>query len=246
MISTILIDDEPLALKNLASLISKYCPQLNVQATAVSLSEGLEQLNCFKPELVFLDIELAGNNSFELLSQADSLDFEKIFVTAYNQFGIQAIKHDASDYVLKPINKTELFDAIAKAEKKIYAKRMLVRQHATDNPVPIQNNRIALPTIDGLLFIDVNKILYCESEGRYTRFYMAENEKKILISKNIGEYEILLPQKTFVRIHSHYIVNLNYVEKYVKGRGGYVILTNGKTLEVSARKKDDFFGSIER
>jgi two-component system LytT family response regulator len=245
MISTILIDDEPLALKNLASLIGKHCPQLNVQATATSATEGLEQLNYFKPELVFLDIELAGNNSFELLNQANTLDFEKIFVTAYDQFGIQAIKHGASDYVLKPINKMELFDAIAKAEKKIYIKRRLARQDSTERPEST-NNRIALPTIDGLLFIDVNKILYCESEGRYTRFYMAEHEKKILISKNIGEYELLLPQKTFVRIHSHYIVNLSYVEKYVKGRGGYVILTNGKMLEVSARKKDDFFGSIER
>ena len=245
MISTILIDDEPLALKHLASLIGKHCPQLHVQATAMSVAEGLEQLNCFKPELVFLDIELAGNNSFELLNQANALDFEKIFVTAYDKFGIQAIKHDASDYVLKPINKTELLDAITKAEKKIYAKRMLTQQYIMDKREST-NGRIALPTMDGLIFIDVNKILYCESEGRYTRFYMAEHEKKILISKNIGEYELLLPQKTFVRIHSHYIVNLSYVEKYVKGRGGYVILTNGKTLEVSARKKDDFFGSIER
>jgi two-component system LytT family response regulator len=245
MISTILIDDEPLALKHLASLIGKHCPQLNVQATARSVAEGIEQLNCFKPELVFLDVELAGSNSFELLNKVNVLDFEKIFVTAYDQFGIQAIKHDASDYVLKPINKTELFDAIAKAEKKIYAKRMLAQQHTMDKRETI-NNRIALPTMDGLLFIDVNKILYCESEGRYTRFHMAEHEKKILISKNIGEYELLLPQKTFVRIHSHYIVNLSYIEKYVKGRGGYVVLTNGKMLEVSVRKKDDFFGSIER
>jgi two-component system LytT family response regulator len=246
MINTILIDDEPLALKHLASLIGKYCQQLSVQATADSVTEGLNQLNHFKPELVFLDIELAGSNSFELLHQVNSLSFEKIFVTAYDNFGIQAIKHDASDYVLKPIDKTELIDAVVKAEKKIYTKRMLAQQQAMDQRGSTPNNRIALPTIDGLLFIDMNKILYCESEGRYTRFYMAENEKKILISKNIGEYEMLLPQKTFVRIHNHYIVNLSYVEKYVKGRGGYVVLTNGKMLEVSVRKKDDFFGSIEK
>jgi two-component system, LytTR family, response regulator len=245
MIHTILIDDEPIALKHLTAIISKNCPQLNIKATASSVEEGIELIKQMRPDLVFLDIELSGHNSFELLQQIPNLSFEKIFVTAYDQFGIQAIKYGASDYILKPIDKAEFIEAVEKVATKIYAKRVEAnRHHSIDQATP-HSNRLSLPTIDGLIFIDIPKIMYCESEGRYTRFYVAESNKKILVSKNIGEYEALLPPQNFVRIHSHYIVNLAYVERYVKGRGGYVVLTDGKMLEVSARKKDDFLSKLE-
>lgn len=240
MIQVILIDDEPFALKNLQALLGKYCPQLTVAATAASVADGLEKIQALKPDLVFLDIELSGQSSFELLDQLAAPDFEKIFVTAHSHFGIQAVKHDASDYILKPIDRAELIDAVEKAERKIYARRMLREQQGY-----IKNNRIALPTLEGLLFVDLGRILYCASEGRYTRFYLASPEKKIIVSKNIGEYELILPAARFVRIHSHYIVNLDYVERYLKGRGGSVVLSNGTELEVSARKKDHFLGNFE-
>ncbi|HTN17549.1 MAG TPA: LytTR family DNA-binding domain-containing protein [Chitinophagaceae bacterium] len=240
MIQAILIDDEPFALKNLQSVLEKYCPQVMVSATAASVTDGLEKIRKLKPDLVFLDIELSGQNSFELLDQLSEPDFEKIFVTAHSHFGIQAVKHNASDYVLKPIDKAELIDAVDKAERRIYTRRILREQQAY-----IKNNRLALPTLEGLLFVDLNKVMYCESDGRYTRFYLTAQEKKILVSKNIGEYEVILPAAKFVRIHSQYIVNLDHVEKYLKGRGGSVVLSNGTELEVSARKKDHFLGSFE-
>lgn len=245
MIKTILVDDEPIAIKHLAAIIGKCAPQLTIVATAHSVQDALKKITLLQPELVFLDIELAGEKSFDILHAAKQRTFELIFVTAYDQFGIQAVKHEAIDYILKPINKPELIAAIEKASKKIYHRRAA----ATPSNHPgesVKNTlgRLALPTMEGLLFVDTANIMYCESEGRYTRFYMAEEPKELLVSKNLGEYEALLPSGIFIRIHHHSIVNINYVHKYVKGRGGYVVLKNGKTIPVSSRKKDDFFDKL--
>lgn len=240
-IKTLLVDDEPIALDHLSSLVTKYCPQLEMCGKASTVEDALEHIYTNRPELVLLDIELAGQNSFELLSFTRNRQFEVIFVTAHEQFGIAAIKHDATDYILKPLDKTELVNAIEKAAEKIYKKRI---SPGTDQVQP-HSSRLALPAADGLLFVDTSKIICCESEGRYTWFYLAENDKKILVSRNIGEYEHLLPSHLFVRIHHHSIVNISYIEKYVKGRGGHVIMKNGKTLEVSARKKEDLFVRLE-
>ncbi len=245
MIRTILIEDEPIALKHLMTLLRKYCPQIQVVATAATIEEGKLELLQHQPELVLLDIELSGHNSFELLEQVATIDFEKIFVTAHEQFGIQAIKHGATDYVLKPIDKLDLTEAVERAAAKIYTKRMLANRKQIIESNFNYAHRLSLPAQDGLIFVDIQKIMYCESEGRYTRFYLAHQDKRILVSKNIGEYEILLPKQIFIRIHSHYIVNLSYVEKYVKGRGGYVMLSNGAHLDVSVRKKDDFLDIVE-
>ncbi len=240
MITALIVEDEPIAIKHLASMIAKSCPHVDVKARARSVGEALEQIRLLKPELVFMDIELAGNSSFEILEQTAQRNFELIFVTAHDRFGIKAVKHEAVDYVLKPINKLELINAVEKATKRIYLKRASV-------PVVNQQgkNRLALPTLEGLLLIDTDKIMYCESEGRYTNFYLAGDHKKIMVSKNLGEYETSLPSHLFVRIHHSTLVNINYVEKYVKGRGGHVVLSNGKELPVSSRRKDDFFDKLE-
>lgn len=245
MIKTLLVDDEPIALKHLEAIMSKHAPDLNLVATACSVTEALEKIKLHEPDLVFLDIELAGERSFDILAQHSPRNFEVIFVTAHDQFGIQAVKNDASDYILKPINKTELIKAIEKVSKKIQNKKqsnpLITPLAETAKP---RLNRIALPTMEGLLFIDVSHIMYCESEGRYTCFYTSNDDKKIMVSKNLGEYEATLPPDIFVRIHHHTLVNMNYVDKYVKGRGGYVVLKNGQTLPVSSRKKDSFFDKL--
>jgi len=240
MITTVLIDDEPIALKHLAALIAKYAPDLNIKAAVSSVEEAVEEILSLKPELVFLDIELAGENSFDILEQTKSLHYEKIFVTAHSEFGVQAIRQNATGYVLKPIDKIELIEAIEKASTKIY--KAANRQHPINVESNSGSNRLGLPTLEGLIFVDIHKILYCEADGRYTRFYFAD--KKILVSKNIGEYEALLPSKTFARIHNHYLVNINFIEQYIKGRGGYVIMSNGTSLEVSARKRDAFLEQL--
>ena len=245
MIKTLLVDDEPIALKHLEAVISKHAPDLSIVATACSVTEALEKINLYEPDLVFLDIELAGERSFDILTQHTQRNFEVIFVTAHDQFGIQAVKNDASDYILKPINKMELIKAIEKVSKKIQHKKQSepLTAHVVEITKP-RLSRLALPTMEGLLFVDVTHIMYCESEGRYTCFYMANEDKKIMVSKNLGEYETSLPPDVFVRIHHHTLVNMNYVDKYVKGRGGYVVLKNGQTLPVSSRKKDSFFDKL--
>jgi two-component system, LytTR family, response regulator len=240
MIKTIIIDDEPLALKHLASLITKYAPDIEIKAALASVDEAVEAILVIKPDLIFLDIELAGENSFDILEQTKSLNYEKIFVTAHSEFGVQAIKQDATGYVLKPIDKIELIEAIEKACSKI--KRNVNHNKSPALETNQNNSRLGLPTLEGLIFVDINQILYCEADGRYTRFYFAD--KKILVSKNIGEYEALLPEQNFSRIHNHYLVNINYVERYIKGRGGYVIMSNGESLDVSARKKDSFLEQL--
>lgn len=244
MIKTILVDDEPIALKHLANLLGKYCPQLEIMAQANSVSDGIKKIEQLNPELVLLDIELAGERSFEILKQIAPADFELIFVTAYDQFGIQAVKHDATDYILKPINKTELIRAVEKAVKKIHHKRI---NPSSETPTGMIQKaiggRLALPTMEGLIFVDIHKVMYCESDGGYTRFHLEEN-KKILVSKNLGKYESLLPADLFIRVHHHSIVNINYIDKYIKGRGGYVILKNGTLIPVSYRRKENFFDKL--
>lgn len=240
MITTLLIDDEPIALKHLAALLAKYAPDLDIKAAVSSVEEAVDAILVFKPELVFLDIELSGENSFDILEQTKALHYEKIFVTAHSQFGVQAIKQNATGYVLKPIDKLELIEAIEKASTKIYKTNN--RQASSIAESNAGSTRLGLPTLEGLLFVDLNKILYCEADGRYTRFYFAN--KKILVSKNIGEYEAILPEQSFVRIHNHYLVNINHIDQYIKGRGGYVIMANGASLEVSARKKDSFLEQL--
>lgn len=246
MIRTILVEDEPLALKNLSMMVSKYGTEIEVVATANNLEDAIEQICLHKPNLVFMDIELGGRNSFEILEQFPMHTFEVIFVTAYKDFGIQAIKEGALDYILKPINKLELFHAIQKADTRIQ-KAHETKSISNTNNNDTKNQKIALPTNDGLIFIDPSSIIYCESEGRYTRFYLDTNKepKKIIVAKNMGEYETVLPSDKFIRIHHHYIINLSFIDRYIKGSGGTVVMNNGTELPVSKRKKEDFFKKLE-
>lgn len=232
MIRTVIVDDEPIGLKHLVSLIEKYAPRLSIVAAVSSVADAVEAIVASRPQLLLLDIELGGENSFDILEQTQAFHYEKIFVTAHSDFAVQAIRKNAIGYVLKPIDKIELIEAIEKAINKISKADMA----GTLQGQAGGSSRIGLPTIDGLIFVDISRIMYCEADGRYTRFYLAD--KKILVSKNIGEYEAILPAGSFVRIHNHYLVNINYIEQYVKGRGGYIVMANGVSLEVSARKKD--------
>ncbi len=244
MIKTILIDDEPIAVKHLAAMIGKYNTELSVVSTADSLDEALEQIHIYKPEVVFMDIELGGHSAFDVLTKSCYKDFELIFVSAHNQFGISAVKHGAVDYLLKPLNKVELIHAMDKVVKKSLAKRALQMASISAEILKPAPDRITIPTMEGLIFIDMDKIMYCSADGRYTRFFTSPENKSLLVSKNLGEYETILPAGTFIRIHHHFIVNIKYIEKYVKGRGGYVVLKDGKSLPVSSRKKDWFFSKF--
>lgn len=240
MINTIVIEDEPVALKHLIAILQKNYSELKIVATAGDVGESLQKIKEHAPDLVLMDIELGGESSFEILEQQTTRNYEVIFVTAHDEFGIKALKNNAVDYVLKPINKAELRAAVDKALIRIAQGKGHTKGAEDVHEKPkAKNEKIGLPTLEGLVFIEIEKIMYCESDGRYTSFYIKGKDKRVLVSKNIGEFEKSLEINNFVRIHHHTLVNLRYIEKYVKGRGGYVVLSNGTILQVSSRKRDE-------
>ena len=245
-IRTILIDDEPLATANLTNLLSKVSNDIHIIGCADTIEDAIELIYIEKPELIFLDVELPGGSGFDILNRIKNKNFEVILVTAFNQFALKAIKNNILDYILKPIDKIELLEVIEKAKVKIHNNRLLhshvINQEAENN---FSNQKIALPTLEGLIFVEIADIIYCESSGRYTIFHFIDETHK-MVSKNLGEYEVLFESHNFARIHNQYLVNLQHIKKYVKGRGGYVVLSNGKMLDVSVRKKDDFFDKFEK
>lgn len=241
MIRAVLIDDEDKAVKNLASLLGEFCPDIEIAGTASTLTDAKKAVSTHSPDLVFLDIEMPEANGFELLEQLGDVDFELIFITAYHQYAIKAFKFSAVDYLLKPINILELQSAVKrvvrrKAKHQTKDKLEVLLQNLRPNR-PI--NKIALPTEDGLLFIQLDDIIQAESLDNYTRFFL-KGGKKILVSKTIKHFEELLSGHQFFRVHRSHLINLNHIKKYVKGEGGYTIMSDESTIMVSRRKKEPF------
>lgn len=244
MYKTIIIDDEPKCTESLLYVLKKNCPAIDVVATAVSGDEGYEKILQHNPDIIFLDVEMPYGNGFELLSKFNNINFEIIFVTAYENFAIKAIKAEAVDYILKPFTEQEIIIAAKKAAEKVQERKL--RQPA--EPVNkkgqlLQHQKIAVPTFDGLIFININDIIRCEANDHYTQFYLADKQK-VLVCKSLSDYELLLGDYDFHRIHQSHLVNLSYIQKYIKGRGGYVIMQDGANIEVAARKKTEFLDKI--
>jgi two-component system, LytTR family, response regulator len=240
MIKAVLIDDEMHCLDTLNILISDYCPSVQVSARCMSGKKGLEAIEKIKPELVFLDIEMPLMNGFELLEKFDQIPFSVIFTTGYDQYAIKAIRFSALDYLLKPIDPKELVGAVhkvqvQKAPPSTEQFRMLMDQiqHKENNLY-----KIAIPTLDGFELIMVDQIVHCEANDNYTHFYL-KNGNKVTASRTLKEIEDQLEEfSSFLRIHHSFIVNLNEANKYVRGDGGYLIMNNGSTINVSRRRKE--------
>jgi two-component system LytT family response regulator len=246
MLKAILIDDEESNLSSLKEKLASYCPQVQVIATCDNATRGIEAIDNFHPHIVFLDIEMPVMNGFVMLQQLTYKNFELIFTTAYDHYAIKAIRYSALDYLVKPIEIEELKNAVAKAEEK--------RNQSYPNPqiellvehlVNKKNsfNRIAIPTTEGLQFIKVDDIIYLEASINYTHIY-TNKPGKYIVSRTLKDFEDILPAEIFLRIHSSYIINKNFAEKYIRGEGGRVVLSNGVTLEVSKRKKSEFLKAI--
>jgi two-component system LytT family response regulator len=246
-ISTIIIDDEPKNIKLLQQMLAAHCPQVEVMATESDAKKGLLLLGEKQPQLVFLDVEMPHLNGFDLLKKLEPVSFEVIFVTAYSRYAVEAFEHHATGYITKPINAEKLIDAVKTAAKRIEEKNInknlftLLEQN-TRSQTP---DKIPLSTSNGLVFVKITDIMYCESSGNYTHFYMNDN-KKIVVSRQLGEYEKLLPENNFTRIHDKYIINLAYIKEYIKGSGGEVVLENGKEIPVATRRKEDFLARFEK
>ena len=241
-IRTILIDDEANNNESLHFLLGKYCPDLEVTGTAENIIAGEELIHETNPDLVFLDIEMPYGNGFDLLNKLSNHNFAVIFVTAFDKYAIQAIRYAALDYLLKPINITDLKNAVEKAISHIREKD-INRQISSlltnlREPSP-GNQRLALPVMDGLVFEKLENITHLTASGNYTHVF-TKDRQKYLVAKTLKDFEDLLPLSLFCRIHHSSIINTSFIKKYIKGRGGYIELEDGTTLEVSARKKDEF------
>lgn len=246
-IKTILVDDEPNNLAYLQLLIENSCTNIEVVAALSSSVEAVQIITTLQPQLVFLDIDMPELTGFELLDKLAPLTFETIFVTAYNQYALQAFEHNAIGYITKPIATSKLLLAIEKATVKIESKNFTQNLSSLLQQMPhtSDTDKIALPTLQGFQFVKLSQILYCESNGNYTQFYLA-NQLKILVSRQLGEYEKLLPTDTFVRIHDKHIINLTYINQYIKGSGGEVVLEGNIHLSVSVRRKDELLSRFEK
>ena len=247
MINCIIIDDEANNIKLLQNMLGMHCPAVKVLATDTEAKNGLLLIDELQPQLVFLDVEMPHLNGFDLLKKLEPVNFEIIFVTAYSHYAVEAFEHHATGYITKPINTEKLIAAVNTASKRIEEKAInknlfSILEQNTKEAVP---DKIPLSTSNGLVFVKLADILYCESSGNYTNFYLNDS-KKIMVSRQLGEYEKLLPDINFTRIHDKYIINLSYIKEYIKGSGGDVVLENGKELPVASRRKEDFMARFEK
>ncbi|MCB0835080.1 MAG: response regulator transcription factor [Bacteroidetes bacterium] len=245
MIKALIVEDEKNSQELLKELINTYCDGVEVIAIAGNVAEALGALKLHKPDLIFLDIELPDGDGFQVLENADEISFDVIFTTAYNQYAMRAFKFAATDYLLKPVDIEELQQAAARVVEKRSEGQQDDPSEKIDALIKNIRNigqpfrRIVLPTSNGFTVVDPDDIIRCESDRNYT-FIFLKDKRRILVSRTIKEYDEMLQEFNFFRIHQSHLINLNYLKNYTRGRGGYVELTDGTTLDVSARRKSDF------
>ncbi len=240
-LKAIIVEDEEASRTTLNNYLTKYCKNVTVLEMADSVQTGLIAIKKHQPDVVFLDIEMPYGNAFDLLESLDKVDFEIIFVTAYRDYAIKALNLSAAYYILKPIDIDELVAAVTKIteQKKggedIFHTKVLMDNIKTNN---IQHKKIVLPQMDGFEVVNVNEIIRAEANDNYTNFYLT-NGKKYLISKTLKYFDELLTEFDFIRIHKSHLVNLQYITKYVKGKGGQVRMTDDSYVDVSATRKKE-------
>jgi len=242
--TAIIVDDEENSISTLSMLLEKYCPQIDIVGTAMTHRDAVSKIDELKPNLVFLDISIPDGDGFKVLESVEFKSFEVIFVTAYNQYALRAFEFSAIDYLLKPVDYKKLKAAVERFSK-------ITNYNLPDNRVSVlkenlhsQNQRIILSSMEGFDIYDIADIVRCEANGSYTNFYF-KDKHKLITSKTLNNFEKLLSDLSFSRIHSKHLVNLRYVKKYVSGRGGYVVLEDGSKVDVSERKKRDFIRQMK-
>ncbi|MES2330490.1 MAG: LytTR family DNA-binding domain-containing protein [Bacteroidota bacterium] len=249
LVTAVIIDDEQNNIDNLEILLEQYCPQLTIVATALNATDGEAIILEHHPDIVFLDIQMPGKNGFALLQSLRTHSFELIFVTAFDQYGIQAVKFSALDYLLKPIDVEELKTAVHKAiyrstEKKQNKKLenlLQVLEHQQQKDL----HRIALTSAKETRFIRTQDIIRCESSNNYTTFFLFGREK-IMTSKPIFEYEEILVNYGFIRCHQSHLVNKKHIKSWVKEDGGFLLLDDNTQVPISRQKKEYVKGELEK
>ena len=239
MIKAIIIDDEQHCIDSLAADVSKYCGNVELAANCTSAKEGILAIKKHRPQLIFLDVEMPWMNGFEMLEMLDHIDFFIVFTTAYDKFAAKAFRISAVDYLLKPVDATDLKASVQKVEEKMQASvgNVNIQNLLHNIRQPAEQQKIALPTRDGYEFAQVNSILYCSAEGAYTKVVFS-NQHSLLISKTLGDIEEMLPSAIFTRIHHSTIVNVNAITHYHRSDGGYVVMNTNNKLMVSKARKE--------
>lgn len=233
---TVIIEDEEQAISALKAEIQYHCPEIEIVGIAQSVSEGVAKIRQLEPSLVFLDIQLSDGLGFDILDMVNEKQFSVIFTTAYSQYAITAIKFSALDYLLKPIDGGELKLAVQKALQTSGREQQQKIETFVQNQLHFSKKKIALPTSDGISIFDLESIIRCSSEGNYTCLYFTSG-KKMLFAKTLKEFEEMLGQSGFERVHHSHIINLDHLSSYTNKDGGYVILSDKSTVPVSQRKK---------
>lgn len=237
-LKSIIVEDEETSREILKNYLKKYCPNVLVLGEAANVDEALVLIRNHELDLVFLDVEMPYGNAFDLLEKVGNVNFETVFVTAYNHYAIEALNAHASYYLMKPISIDELIKAVD------YVVEIKTKEEALQNQVLVPktkavNGKITIPQQDGFEVLETANILYCKADDNYTEIYL-NNSKKRLVSKTLKYFEDALNDSSFARVHKSFLVNVNEVTKYKKGKGGHVVLSNGKEIMVSASKKSNF------
>ncbi len=245
-IRAVVIDDEYESRHTLINFLVKYCPDITVVAEAASVTEAVGVIEESLPDLIFLDINMPAENGFQLFDRLRNKDFYTVFVTAYDAYALQAFRHHAADYLLKPIDIHELMATVTRIvrlrDDKIKVKELTDLLHAFKRPA--EKPKIALPVTEGLIYVRTTDIVRCEASSNYTFIYF-EDGRKIIVARTLVLYEEALKDKGFARVHHQHLINLHHVEKYVRGRGGIVVMSDQKEIQVSQRKKEEFLRLLE-
>ncbi len=244
----VIVDDEKAGRDTITNLLTKYCPDVEIVGMAVDVETSLELLRnpSTQPDIVFLDIHLTDGLGFQIIDSLEDIDFEIIFATAYNQFAVKAFNYSAVGYILKPIDPDELVAAVERVKKgksPQMKKRLEMLTNHYNNPNTFE--KMSISAVDGIYFLSIKDIVRCEGEDNYTHIYLKTGEK-ITVSKTLKEYEKLLSPVNFYRVHKSHVVNLNYVAKFVKGDGGYLVMEDDKIIEVSRRRRAAFIETLRK
>ena len=246
MIRTVLVDDEIDSIRILQRLLETYCPKVGIVGTADGVDTALLLIRESKPDLVLLDVEMSRGNAFDLLNQLQPLEFQVIFVTAFDNYAIRAFKYSAIDYLLKPVDIDDLVAAIGRVQEKPKSQDLAQQMRILMENVgmlQLSQQKMAIPTITGLIFVPVQDILRFEAKGNYTIIYLS-NADSIVATRTIKDYEEVLPDTIFCRIHNSHIISLSKIQKYQKGRGGSVVMEDGSVIEVASRRREEFLRKL--
>lgn len=244
----ILVDDEPDGIRTLKKLLELNCPDVEIVASCADAYQAKQKVQEQDPDLLFLDIQMPGKSGLDLLTELTDRNFEVIMVTAHSEYVLQALQFSAVDYLMKPVDEDKLVEAIARAKKRMRKNRssentetLVYNLGKASSPAEM---RLCLPSLKGFTILTLQDIIFCEAQRSYTVFHLVNN-KTIMVSKPLFDYDKLLEGTIFFRVHKSYLINLMHVKEYIRSDGGTVVMSNGTPIEISRRKKEHFLSKVK-